>query len=170
MSANKVFIFQGMCYSGKSTLGKMTADTLGLPFLDSRDLFFKTHGISEIEYLKQHGREKFIEAEKVSLQQDFEGVLSLGGSAVYYHEEMTTLKEKYNIIWLDVDYDVIIQRKNAEARERPIVYPDGIDSFLQLYQQRSKLYEQYYDYKVKVIDNESIKRTVQKILITLINN
>ena len=170
MSANKVFIFQGMCYSGKSTLGKMTADTLGVPFLDSRDLFFKTHGISEIEYLKEHGREKFIEAEKVSLQQDFEGVLSLGGSAVYYHDEMTTLKEKYNIIWLDVDYDVIVNRKNAEARERPIVYPEGIDSFLQLYQQRSKLYEQYYDYKVKVIDDEPIKRTVQKILITLINN
>ena len=170
MSTNKVFIFQGMCYSGKSTLGKMTADTLGVPFLDSRDLFFKTHGISEIEYLKEHGREKFIEAEKVSLQQDFEGVLSLGGSAVYYHDEMTTLKEKYNIIWLDVDYDVIVNRKNAEARERPIVYPEGIDSFLQLYQQRSKLYEQYYDYKVKVIDDEPIKRTVQKILITLINN
>ena len=170
MSSSKVFIFQGMCYSGKSTLGKMTADTLGLPFLDSRDLFFKTHGVSEIEYLNNHGREKFIEAEKLSLQQDFEGVLSLGGSAVYYEDEMIKLKEKYNIIWLDVDYDVIVNRKNAEARERPIVYPDGVNSFLELYQQRSELYKNYYDYKVKVIDDEPIKRTVQKILITLINN
>ena len=40
---SKTFIFQGMCYSGKSTLGKMVADTLGVPFLDSRDLFFKIY-------------------------------------------------------------------------------------------------------------------------------
>ena len=170
MSTKKVFIFQGMCYSGKSTLGKMTADTLGLPFLDSRDLFFKTHGISEIDYLKQHGQDKFIEAEKESLKQDFEGVLSLGGSAVYYDEEMTTIKNKYNVIWLDVDYDIIVQRRDAEAKERPIVYPDGINTFLELYQQRSRLYEKYYDYRVKVTENEPIKRTIQKILITLINN
>ena len=32
---NKPIIFQGMCYSGKSTLGKITADILGVPFLDS---------------------------------------------------------------------------------------------------------------------------------------
>ena len=170
MSTQKVFIFQGMCYSGKSTLGKMTADTLGLPFLDSRDLFFKTHGMSEIDYLKEHGKEKFIEAEKQSLQQDFEGVLSVGGSAVYYDEEMTALKNKYNVIWLDVDYDVIVSRKEAEAKERPIVYPDGINSFLELYQQRSRLYNKFYDYRVKVTENEPIKKTIQKILITLINN
>jgi shikimate kinase len=83
---------------------------------------------------------------------------------------MTTLKNKYNIIWLDVDYDVIVARKTAEAKERPIVYPDGINSFLELYQQRSRLYEKYYDYKVRVTENEPIKRTIQKILISLINN
>ena len=31
----KPIIFRGMCYSGKSTLGKITADILGVPFLDS---------------------------------------------------------------------------------------------------------------------------------------
>ena len=39
--SEKVFLFQGMCYSGKTTLGKMTANELGVSFLDSRDLFFK---------------------------------------------------------------------------------------------------------------------------------
>jgi len=170
MSKQKVFIFQGMCYSGKSTLGKMTADTLGLPFLDSRDLFFKVHGTSEIEYLKKHGREKFIEAEKESLHHDFEGVFSCGGSAVYYPEEMKMLKEKYNIIWLDVDFDVIVSRKEKEAKERPIVYPDGINSFEELYNQRRELYKDFYDYRVEVTKDEPIQRTLQKILIELINN
>ena len=52
----KTIIFNGMCYSGKSTLGKMTADILGVPFLDSRDLFFKIYGMSEIDYLSKFGR------------------------------------------------------------------------------------------------------------------
>ena len=126
---DQVFLFQGMCYSGKTTLGKLTSTVLGVSFLDSRDLFLQTHNISEIEYLKKYGKESFIEAEKESLRQDFNGVLSLAGSAVYYDDEMRALKEKYTIIWLDVDYDVIVKRKEAESRERPIVYPDGINSF-----------------------------------------
>lgn len=168
--SNKVFIFQGMCYSGKSTLGKMTADTLGVNFLDSRDLFFKVHGMSEIDYLQKFGRDKFKKAEMESLDYNFEGVFSCGGSAVYYPEKMKKLKEKYNIIWLDVDYDVIVKRKENEAKERPIVYPDGITNFKQLYKQRRDLYKNFYDYRIEVTEDEPIKRTLQKILISLINN
>ena len=125
--ANKPIIFQGMCYSGKSTLGKITADILGVPFLDSRDLFFKVYGMSEIDYLKQYGREKFKEAERKSLHHDFRGVFSCGGSAIYYPDEMKMLNEKYTIVWLDVDFDLIVKRKEAEGWERPIVFPDGIN-------------------------------------------
>ena len=167
----KVFLFQGMCYSGKTTLGKLTANMLGVSFLDSRDLFLQTHNISEIDFLKKYGKNLFIEAEKECLKQDFKGVLSLAGSAIYYDKEMTQLKQKYTIIWLDVDYNIIVQRQNAESKERPIVYPDGINSFLELYNQRHSLYEKYYDYKITVTENEPIKITLEKIktLITSIS-
>tara|TARA_B100000424_G_scaffold246830_1_gene218802 strand:- start:437 stop:946 length:510 start_codon:yes stop_codon:yes gene_type:complete len=165
----KPIIFQGMCYSGKSTLGKMTADVLGVPFLDSRDLFFKVYGVSEIEYLKEHGRDKFTDAEIKSLDYDFEGVFSCGGSAVYYEEQMNKLKEKYNIVWLDVDFDLIVKRKNKEARERPIVYPEGIQSFEELYNQRVKLYPLYTTHHIKVTNEESIDDTLKRILLELVN-
>lgn len=50
-------ILQGMCYSGKTTLGKLVADKLGVPFVDSRDLFRNTHGMSECDYLRLNGRD-----------------------------------------------------------------------------------------------------------------
>ncbi len=165
----KPIIFQGMCYSGKSTLGKMTADALGLNFLDSRDLFFKVFGRSEINYLKEEGRESFVEAEKQSLRTNFDGVFSCGGSAVYFDEEMKLLKEKYNVVWLDVDYDVILNRRKNENKERPIVFPDGINSFEELYQQRRELYPLYATHIIKVQDNESIETTLEKILTSLKN-
>ena len=170
MSLNKTIVFQGMCYSGKSTLGKMTADALGVSFLDSRDLFFKVHGMSEIDYLSQYGKEKFIEAEKESLYHDFNGVFSCGGSAVYYEKEMNMLKDKYDIIWLDVEYSNIIIRKEKEARERPIVYPEGINSFEELYNQRKQLYPKYTTHRIIVSDAEDVSTTLQKILRSLINN
>lgn len=165
----KPIIFQGMCYSGKSTLGKMTADMLGVPFLDSRDLFFKVYGVSEIEYLKEHGRDKFIEAEIKSLNYEFEGVFSCGGSAVYYEEQMKKLKEKYNVVWLDVDFELIVNRKNKEARERPIVYPEGINTFEELYNERVKLYPLYTSHHIKVTNEESIHDTLKRILVELVN-
>ena len=165
----KSIIFQGMCYSGKSTLGKMTADALGVDFLDSQDLFFKIYGISEIDYLKNYGREQFSESEKKSLNHNFDGVFSCGGSAVYYDSEMNILKNKYHIIWLDVDYNVIVDRKEKEGRERPIVFPEGINSFEELYNERAKLYRKYATHVIKVTENESVSITVQKILRSLIN-
>ena len=159
-----------MCYSGKSTLGKITADILGVPFLDSRDLFFKVYGMSEIDYLKQHGREKFKEAERKSLHHDFKGVFSCGGSAIYYPDEMKMLNEKYTIVWLDVDFDLIVKRKEAEGWERPIVFPDGINTFKELYEQRRNLYKQLDSVIVKVTEEEDIKVTSQKIIRALISN
>tara|TARA_B110000967_G_scaffold166103_1_gene174017 strand:- start:263 stop:772 length:510 start_codon:yes stop_codon:yes gene_type:complete len=160
----RTFVFQGMCYSGKTTLGKLLANHLNVDFLDSRDLFFKIHGVSEIYYLKTYGKEKFIQAEKESLQQDFQNVFSCGGSAIYYPNEMNTLHEKYEIIWLDAELDVILKRKHYEGTERPIVYPTGINSFEELYQERCKLYKQYFTHRIKIAQDEDPHVTLQKII------
>ena len=141
---NKTIIFQGMCYSGKTTLGNMLADVLGCRFLDSRDLFLKSHNISEIDFLSSMGQPKFKQAERQTLQQNFNNmVLSLGGSAIYYPEEMEELYKKYTIIWLNVPFDVILERRKEGGFSRPIVYPSGIKSFKELYNQRSALYPKY---------------------------
>ena len=165
----RTFIFQGMCYSGKSTLGKMLADRLGMDFLDSRDLFFKIYNVSEIYYLKTYGREKFVEAEKKSIHQNFSGIFSCGGSAIYYPEEMKELNKKYEIIWLDADFDIIKKRKELEGKERPIVFPKGINSLKELYKQRTALYKKYYTHRIKITKYEESSETLERILQTILN-
>jgi shikimate kinase len=162
-------ILQGMCYSGKSTLGKMVAAKLDIPFLDSKDLFIKIHGISEIDFLSLYGRDAFIEAEKESIRGSFgEIVLSLGGSATYYPEEMKMLKENNRIVWLNVPFKIIEERKEAENKERPVVYPDGITTFQELYEQRAKLYPKYAHYTIDVESTESPEKTRDKIISSII--
>ena len=92
-------ILQGMCYSGKSTLGKMVAAKLDIPFLDSKDLFIKIHGISEIDFLSLYGRDAFIEAEKESIRGSFgEIVLSLGGSAILPGRDENVKRKQQNCL------------------------------------------------------------------------
>lgn len=158
-------ILQGMCYSGKTTLGKMLAEKLDIPFLDSRDLFLKEYKVSEIEYLNKNGRDLFSKAEKKSLDQSFGNiVLSLAGSSIYYPKQMKNLKKDNTIIWLDVSFDLIKERKSKESRIRPIVYPDNIKTFEQLYNQRVKLYPRYSHRKIIVNSSEIPEKTVNKIL------
>ena len=157
-------ILHGMCYSGKTTLGYLLSKKLNIPFLDSRDVFLKMYKISEIEFLKKYGRDSFIEAEKLSLEQDFGNiVLSLAGSSIYYSNQMKELS-KNSIIWLDVSYNLIVERKIKENKERPIVYPDGINTFEELYNERVKLYPKYTTHRIIVNSREPPNETVEKIL------
>ena len=160
----KRIIFIGMCYSGKTTLGKEISDRMGYRFLDSRDLFFKFYKMSENEYLDKYGKEDFQEAEKNSLHYEFEGILSCGGSAIYYTDIMKKFSEQYNLVWLNVSYENILKRKEKDKMQRPIVYPEHIKNFRELYDFRKDLYKKYANIIIDVDDDEKIEDTTNKIL------
>lgn len=153
-----------MCYSGKTTLGREVSERLGYRFLDSRDLFFKFYKMSENEYLQKYGKGDFQEAEKNSLHYEFDGILSCGGSAIYYTDIMEKFYNTYNVIWLNVSYENILKRKEKDMMKRPIVYPEHIKNFRELYDFRRDLYEKYSNIKIDIDDNETIEETTNKIL------
>jgi len=160
-----MILLQGMCYAGKTTCGNILATSLGIPFLDSRDLFQRTHNMSEIDFLDKYGRDRFCEAEENTLQQDLgDIVLSLGGSACYYDLTMANIAKKHTIVWLDVPFEIILKRKQAENKQRPVVFPRGIQTFQALYDQRKQLYEKYATHRVSVTDEQLPYNTVSNII------
>lgn len=161
-------ILIGMCYAGKTTIGKLLGQRLGKSVLDSRDIFEREYGISENEYLKKHGREQFLVAEEKSLLQNFENkVVSLGGSAIYYRDAMELLlrNKDYIIVWLDVPFSVIEKRKSLESWERPIIYPNGINTFEELYKERHTKYEKYHKLRIVISDKDTPEDVVKKIMV-----
>ena len=168
---SRVILLQGMCYAGKSTLGKLLASKLNLVSLDSKEMFFNMYAQTENDYLSKHGRDKFIEAEKETMRQEFEPmVISLAGSAIYYTEIMKKLQDKYTIVWLNVPFEVIEHRKNAAADTRPIVFPDGIHTFEELYRQRAALYEELHDIEIRVVAEDRPDDVIKKICDALSQN
>lgn len=159
---------QGMCYSGKSTIGKMLADYLKIDFLDSRDIFYNMHNVYDLDYLQKHGKEMFADAERSSFLQEFgDRVIALSGSALYHHDIMQKLKENHNIIWLKPPLNVILQRKAKEDNAgyiRPIVFPDNINTFEDLFQSRNIIYEKYYTNVVNINEGDTTVDVLNKII------
>lgn len=157
----------GMCYSGKTTIGKLLAEKLNKNCLDSRDIFNKEYGMTETEYLQKYGRDKFKIAEEKSYYQNFDDmVISLAGSAIYYDNIMNEFlsNPKYTVIWLDVPLHIIEKRKKAEEWERPIVYPDGITTFEELFNERYMKYKKYHNIQICVTDIDTPNDVIDKII------
>lgn len=158
----------GMCYAGKTTLGKCLSEKMNKKWLDSRDIFISKFNMTENEYLTQHGKDLFQEAELLSITQDFgDQIISLGGSAIYYTKQMEDICDNHTVIWLNVPFDVILKRKSNEKWERPIVYPNGVNSFQELFVQRKELYKNNHNVKINIEETDTKDTVVEKILIEL---
>ena len=167
-----IFI-QGMCYSGKTTLGDLLSKQLNIPFFDSRDIFYNKHKVYDLNYLKQYGNEKFKQAEKESFSIDFgNSVVALSGSIVYDTELMEKIIKNHVVIWLNPTFNCIcIRKKNEEFNNvvRPIVFPENINTFEDLYNSRYKLYNMYHTHVVNIDIGDSRDKIIN-ILLSIINN
>ena len=145
-SRNLILI--GMPGAGKTTVGKLLAEKLGLCFCDTDDLLQEQYGMTIAGILDTYGVDGFIERENqlcasVSLT---ECVIATGGSVVYGREAMRHLSAIGRIIYLRVSEET--DRGNlSDLPTRGVVMRPG-QTFSDLYRERTPLYEKYADLTV----------------------
>jgi shikimate kinase len=99
--------------SGKSTVGRLAAERLGLEFRDFDDDMERVHGLHAGELVVKLGREKFQESERELLEKllpELDGVLALGGGTPTA-PGVAELLEPYHVVFLDVDLDHLLRRE-----------------------------------------------------------
>jgi shikimate kinase len=99
--------------SGKSTVGRLAAERLGLEFRDFDDDLERAHGLPAGELVVKLGREKFQESERDLLEDllpQHDGVLALGGGTPTAPGVPELLKP-YHVVFLDVDLDQLLRRE-----------------------------------------------------------
>jgi len=159
-----LIVLVGMCYSGKTTIGKLLSNRLFVESVDFADLFKKRIGKTELEYLNDHGKKYFKEAEQKVMSSSYDNmILSLSGSAIYQEDEMKELAKKATIIFLDAPLEVILDRQQKEGKVRPILYPDGIDTFEELYNQRRPLYSKHANIIVPIHKDDTPNNILERI-------
>ena len=138
-------ILIGMPASGKSTAGVILAKLLGDDFIDTDLLIQRREGQRLCEIIEARGIDGFLAAEEAACLslEAHQSVIATGGSAVYSPAAMAHLKSLGCVMWLDVDYDALIERLH-DIQGRGVVLREG-QTLAALYGERCALYREYAD-------------------------
>ena len=134
--------------AGKSSVGVILAKVLGYEFIDT-DLVIQ-HREKRLlrEIIADEGNEGFLAIENevnATLEAD-KSVIAPGGSAIYGKEAMEHFKEIGTIVYLKLSYEDLAKRL-GNLKGRGVVLKEG-QTLKDLYDERSKLYEQYAEITV----------------------
>lgn len=124
-------VLVGMPGCGKTTLGKAVARQLNFKFYDLDDLIVKNKGMSIPDIFIKHGEGYFRKLESrilaEMLEQEESFVLSTGGGAPCFNDNMDVINEKGISVFLDVSLEHILERlTNYEVEKRPMF--QGLDT------------------------------------------
>lgn len=100
----------GMPGSGKTTIGKIVANTLGREFYDTDEVFVNENGVIA-DYFKSNGEKAFRDKESeiiAELGAKNGLVIATGGGAVLREENVKHLKQNGLVIFLDRDVENIV--------------------------------------------------------------
>ncbi|GAA1308989.1 shikimate kinase [Planotetraspora silvatica] len=141
--------------SGKSTIGLLLADRLGLSFRDTDTDVEAVAGKPVSDVFVEDGEARFRELEAVAVQAALEGhdgVLSLGGGAVL-HGPTQELLAGHRVVYLRVGLDQAVKRVGL-ASARPLLVLNPRSQLRKLMEERRPVYERLAVTTVETDDRE----------------
>lgn len=148
-SRNLILI--GFMGTGKTTIGKRVAKSLGFRFVDTDQLVAKRAGKTISKIFAEDGEDAFRKLETEVLQDCAAGVdqvISTGGGIVTRPENFEILKKAGYVIWLKASPETIYERVQRN-RKRPLLQTENPkETIRNLLEQRVSLYEKANDLSV----------------------
>jgi len=156
-------ILIGMPGAGKSTVGVVLAKMTGYHFLDSDLLIQETEGRLLREIIAEEGRDRFVEIEdRINAGIRCERtVIATGGSAVYGEQAMAHFKAIGTVVYLQIPCEELAERLGC-LEGRGVALRDG-QTLMDLYEERTVLYEKYADVVVQSA-GLGIEKTAREII------
>jgi shikimate kinase len=138
---DRIFLV-GFMGAGKTTVGRLLAQRLHLPFVDLDDLIREREGRDIAEIFRQSGEEYFRSVESECLRDLVQGaasetprVIALGGGAFVRAENAALLRQTgAPVVFLDASVDELRRRCAGAGAERPLFRDEN--QFRQLYEAR----------------------------------
>ncbi len=136
-------VLVGFMGSGKSTVGKLLSSELSLPFVDLDEVIVETTGLSIPDIFRLKGETGFREIERGLLTDILSGeerglVLSTGGGAPAYRDNMELINRYATSVFLYADFDTIYSRIMGDTN-RPLASL-GRERLKELYRGRLPFY------------------------------
>jgi shikimate kinase len=140
-SEQPVLVLIGPPGAGKSTIGALVAQRLGVPFSDTDDMVVEAAGRSVSDIFVVDGEPAFRELERAAVVQSLQrhGVVSLGGGAVMDPRTQADLAG-HPVVFLDVRIADAAGRVGFNA-SRPLLSVNPRAQWTMLMDQRRPVYE-----------------------------
>jgi len=133
----KIFLI-GYMGSGKTTIGKLLAKRLNLPFIDL-DLFIENRYRKSVgEIFVEKGEDDFREIERKALQEvsQFENlIISTGGGTPCFFDNMSVMNKAGISIYLKVGIEELAKRLSGCKEKRPLIKdksPEELKEFISI--------------------------------------
>ena len=150
---------------GKSTIGRLLADSLGREFFDSDHVIEERAGAPVAWIFDVEGESGFRDREQAVIDEltQKEGiVLATGGGAVLRPANRGMLAGRGCVVHLDSSVDRLVER-TCRDRKRPILQAgDRRETLNRLLEDRSPLYAEIADYRF-FTDNQGTRALARKI-------
>jgi shikimate kinase len=159
--------------TGKSTVARKIAATLGLKCVDSDALIVQAAGMTITEIFATEMEEGFRERESEVIAEIALGenqVVALGGGAVLRSVNRAAIRDQGQIVWLQASVDVVCERLTEDSQtqsQRPqLTTHDLHDEVSKLMVRRRDIYAAVADFSV---DTESLdaEEVAAEIIATL---
>lgn len=119
--------FYGPPGTGKSTIGKILAGNLKLPFIDFDRVIENNAGMSVSQIMEQQGEAAFRDLETAALKNlsnEKESVVALGGGALLRDENRAFAESTGRIILLMAELSTLLERMQNNSGKRPLLAGD----------------------------------------------
>jgi shikimate kinase len=142
-------VLVGIMGAGKSTVGRLVAEALGVPFKDVDADIEASAGKPIPDIFVDDGEAHFRELEKRAVAgalRSFDGVLALGGGAILADETRAALRG-YTVVYLSVGLAEAVGRVGL-GQGRPLLALNPRATLRHLLHQRRPLYEEVASFTV----------------------
>lgn len=162
-----IFIY-GPSGTGKSTIGKLLADNLKLPFIDLDTVIETNAGMSIPQIMETRGESAFRDLETTALKNlvnEKEGVVALGSGALLRDENRVIAENNGKIVLLMAQLDTLLVRLQADANKHPLLEGDLCEKLSSLLAKRGEHYASFANQLH--VDNKSAEQITHQAQILL---
>ncbi len=161
--------------TGKSTIGKLIARNLKLPFIDLDRVIETDAGMSIPQIMEQQGESTFRDLEATALKEvvghassatdSQDKVIALGGGALLRDDNRTYAESHGRVILLMADVETLFQRINENPSKRPLLAGDLREKLTTLLEKRG---EHYASFSLHIhVDGNPSEQNTHKVQMAL---
>ena len=140
-----IFLY-GAPGSGKSTVGRLLAGNLHMPFIDLDKEIEKTAGIPISQIMAEKGESGFRDLESFEINKiafSPASVTALGGGALLRETNRSWAESAGEVVFLDTSLPIILGRLKSEPSQRPLLEGDIEEKLTAILERRKEHYESF---------------------------